>query len=54
MSIETILGIVGAVLVIAGLTAYLKVKNERIKLVNFGVVVVGMILIAIAIVGLPA
>ena len=54
MSIETMLGIIGAVLFIAGLTAYLKVRNVRIRLVSFSIVVVGIILIAVAIVGLPA
>jgi len=54
MSIETTLGIIGAVLFILGLTAYLKIKHARIKLAGFGIVVAGLILIAVAIVGLPS
>jgi lipopolysaccharide export LptBFGC system permease protein LptF len=54
MSVDTLLGIVGAVLFIAGLTTYLKIKRNRIKLVSFGIIVASIILIAIAIVGLPA
>ena len=53
MSIETTLGIIGAVLFTAGLVTYLRLKNTRIKLAGFGIVVAGIILIAIAIVGLP-
>ena len=54
MSIETVLGIVGALLVVAGSTVYMKIKRARVKLAGFGIVVVGIVLIAIAIVGLPA
>ena len=54
MSIETTLGIIGAVLFIAGLVIYLKLKNTRAGLAGFGIVVAGIILIAVAIVGLPA
>ena len=53
MSIETLLGIIGAVLFIGGLAAFLKIKHLRIKLAGFAIVVAGIILIAIAIVGLP-
>lgn len=48
------MGIIGALLVVAGLTVYMRIKRTRIKLVGFGIVVVGIILIAVAIVGLPA
>ena len=54
MSIETVLGIIGALLVVAGLTVYMKIKYARVRLAGFGIVVVGIILIAVAIVGLPA
>ena len=54
MSIETTLGITGAVLFVVGLATYLKIKHARAKLAGFGVVVAGLILIAVAIVGLPA
>ena len=54
MSLETTLGIIGAVFFIAGLIAYLKLKNIGAKLAGFIVVVAGVVLIAIAIVGLPA
>ena len=54
MSIETTLGITGAVLFIIGMTTYLKIKRVRIKLAGFVIVVAGLILIAVAIVGLPA
>ena len=54
MSNETILGIIGALLFIAGLAVYMKVKRGRIRLAGFVVIVAGIILIAVAIVGLPA
>jgi hypothetical protein len=53
MCIETMLGIIGALLFAAGLATYMKIKHARIKLAGFGIIVAGIILIAVAIVGLP-
>ena len=54
MGIETTLGIIGGVLFLAGLVIYLKLKNTRAGLAGFGITLAGIILIAVAIVGLPA
>ena len=53
MSSDTIIGIIGAVIFLAGMAAYLKTKNNRVKLTGFITVMAGIILIAISIVGLP-
>ena len=53
METITIIGIIGAVIFLAGIVTYIKTRNNGLKLAGFIAVIAGIILVAISIVGLP-